>query len=118
MARRGGKARRGRSAGGHQLGLLLAAALASLPGAASGAGFSTRGWTRPLPPEDEALKGSRCNIDRRPGLSAAEFEDYYRDKRPVILGDTTKIRHMGLREIETFMKRFGELPTLLHHPFR
>jgi hypothetical protein len=38
---------------------------------------SSVGWTKPLPEADEALAGTRCNIDRRAYLSRAEYETLY-----------------------------------------
>lgn len=45
---------------------------------ADGTEVPLKGWVHPLPPADAGLYSPFCNVDRRPFLSKAQFENEYR----------------------------------------
>lgn len=74
------------------------------------------GWLQ----QDElsaVVRGSgRCNIDKRPNLSANEFDAHYRDKRPVILGSSSLSLNLTWGDLESYLTTVGPTPMMTFTP--
>lgn len=105
-------------------GLVLPAAVepATPPSAVSAeraARLPPAGWDpENLPTADRDLLGTRCGIERRSSLSAAEFQAQYAGQKPVIVGDHAAVRPLAPADMDAFYQRYKEVPVLLGHGLR
>ena len=99
--------------------LLVVLLCALLSGSASSPPASSvdrRGWD----PSEAALfrrLSSRCNIDRKPYITKAEFDAHYLNRKPVILGAPASPEAQESL-LSHLLDNYGDAPVPLAHPFR